>query len=397
MAWRDRLRPATFRGIPFFIDVSSFTGGRRVQLHEFMQRDNSFAEDLGKVTPTFKVDGHILGDYWDQKNALLQAVEKQGPGELVHPYFGTLQVQIGAFSIEEDTKEGQIAKLSFQFYLAGDNRYPNNTEDKPALLENQADATLALAKEDFDNTFSILGFPGFVVDKGRENVLEIADAFDNASEGVETNADNLADFAFSIRNLRAEVDDLIQAPAQLSQRLFDSVALLEGAVGAPENSFQAYSTFFNFVASPSTSPYQTPPRIQESINVVATQKLNRRIGIINASKQVADIEYETLDEALETKRELLSLIDRELADTDNDDLFQSFKDLAARLVENLPNSDAQLPSLEYIDLRATSSSLELAYDIYENLDGEQDILNRNEIEHPGFVIGGRTIEVVGDV
>ena len=397
MAWRDRLRPGSFRGVPFFIDVSSFTGGRRVQLHEFLQRDNSFAEDLGKVTPTFKVEGHILGDYWDQKNALLRAVEKQGPGELIHPYFGTVQVQLGAFSIEEDTKEGQIAKIQFQFYLAGENQYPNNVEDKPALLENQSEATLAIAKEDFDNGFNILGQPGFVVDRARAQVEEIATALESSTEGVSTTADNLADFAFSIRNLRAEVDDLIKTPALLSQRLLDSVALLEGAVDAPEGSFQAYSTLFTFVATPSTSPYNTPPRTQEAINTAALQNLTRRIGIINGSKQVADIEYETLDAALNTKNQLSGLIDEQISNTDNDDLFQSFKDLNARLVENLPNSETQLPSLETIELNSTISSLELAYDLYGSLEGEQDILNRNEIENPGFILGGTAIEVIGDV
>ena len=47
-SWREDLRPASFRGVPFLVDESHVVIGRRVVLHEYPLRDKPYAEDLGK-------------------------------------------------------------------------------------------------------------------------------------------------------------------------------------------------------------------------------------------------------------------------------------------------------------------------------------------------------------
>lgn len=44
--WRDRLRDASFRGVPFSVDDDDASFGRRVQLHEYPKRDKPYTEDL---------------------------------------------------------------------------------------------------------------------------------------------------------------------------------------------------------------------------------------------------------------------------------------------------------------------------------------------------------------
>lgn len=393
MTWKDRLRPASFRGVSFFVDSSQVTGGRRVQFHEFPDRDDPFAEDLGRVGKTYKIEGHILGDDYDQiKKQLQEAIDKDGPGELIHPYFGTLFVQVGAFSIDEDTKEGRIAKVSFQFYETTDLRYPKPLEDKAKALGDAATNAKAAAKNSFDNKFSIVKLAGSAVDTARKGVQFAADSIQNATKGIQAEIQGIADLAFSIKNLKAEVNDLLQSPSKLSQRLLDNLALLESAVGAPEGRFQAHSKMFQFVATPTGLNDSTPTRAREKSNDEALNNFMQQAAIINAANQVSDIEFESTEEAVKVREQLRDLIENQLLTTDDDDIYQSFNQLLATVVRILPDADSELPNVQEETITEPTPSLLLAYDLFENFESEEDILNRNKIIHPAFVSG--VIEVV---
>ena len=66
----------------------------------------------------------------------------------------------------------------------------------------------------------------------------------------------------------------------------------------------------------------------------------------------------------------------------------------SQMVQTLPNANADLPRVREYTPKATTTSLELAYDLFENPDAEADIIDRNDISHPGFILGGTTLEVV---
>ena len=116
MSWKDNLVDASFRGVPFFVDISTFNTGRRAVAHEFVERDAHKTEDTGKRSDSFQIEGHILGDnYFETKQAIIDACNKKGPGILSHPYYGLKNVQCMGLAVKEDTKEGRIAYLTFTF------------------------------------------------------------------------------------------------------------------------------------------------------------------------------------------------------------------------------------------------------------------------------------------
>ena len=393
MTWKDRLRPASFRGVSFFVDSSQVTGGRRVQFHEFPDRDDPYAEDLGRVGKTYKIEGHILGDDYDQiKKQLQEAVDKDGPGELVHPYFGTLFVQVGAFSIDEDTKEGRIAKVSFQFYETTDLRYPKPLEDKAKALADSATNAKAAAKNSFDKGFSITKLAGSAVDTARKGVQFAADTIQNATKGIQAEIQGIADLAYSIKNLKAEVNDLLQSPSKLSQRLLDNLALLESAVGAPKGRFQAHSKMFQFVATPTGLNDSTPTRAREKANDDSLNTFIQQTAIANAANQVAEMTFDSTEDAVKIREQLRDLIEVQLQTTNDDDVFQAFNQLLADVVRILPDADSELPNVQEENINEPTPSLVLAYDLFENIESEDDILNRNKIVHPAFISG--LIEVV---
>lgn len=397
MSWKDNLRPASFRGIPFFIDTSQFTGGRRVTLHEFPDRDKPYPEDLGKVGNTWKVEGHIIGDdYFTVKKQLIEAAQKYGPGELIHPYYGTLFVQCGAFSIDEDNREGGIAKISFQFYEGGDNNFPKEVDDKVSIVEEKAEASKAASKDAFDNSFSVAKLPGFAVDTARASVAKLATTFEDATKGIKTNVEAMADLAYGIRNLRAETNALLQSPGLLSQRISDTFDLLAGAIDVPRDRLKALGFFYGFGNSDVAVRGNTPTRDRERDNKESFDLFIQQIAVASSAQFAASAEYESVEEATNTRNELRDLIDDILYSTNDDTVFSSYKDLNAQLVRAVPDVDSALPSVQRFIQKNTQPSLVVAYEFFDNVNLEEDLVERNSIRHPGFVIGGTEIEVLSD-
>ena len=395
MAWRDELRPASFRGVPFYIEAGSLNTGRRVSVHEYPDRDTPFPEDLGKVGNGFPLTGYLLGDdYFNQKKSLREAVETEGPGELVHPYWGIIQVQCGPVQFDEDKKEGGIVKISFQFYEAGNNKFPDPLENKTASLFERTKAALQAAKKEFDSKFNVVKMAGYAVERARTAVADAADLYQTAASTVAGVTEDISNLAYSVRNLKAQANDLLQAPAKLSQNLFDSIALLEDAVGTSRGRLQAYSALFTYGASEVLPPANTPMREREAENKRQFDNLQQRIGIIGAVEQVPSIEFESTEEAIAIRDQLIDLIEKQLLETTDDDVYSAFQELQAQLVKVLPDMDSNLPNIEELTVPVTTSSLVLAYDKFEDLTVEQDLITRNNLPHPGFIIGGTTLEVL---
>lgn len=393
-SWKDNLRPASFRGIKFFVDSSQYTGGRRVSFHEFPDRDKPYAEDLGKTGETFKIDGYILGDdYFTQKANIKDAANKEGAGELIHPYYGTLQVQVGAFSIDENTKEGRYAKISFQFYEAGSNQFPQQVDDKQVALENSAAAATAAAKGRFDKKFSILNQPGFVVDGARSALSTAMDKFQAATKDVKAATDAAANLAFSIRNAKAQLSDLMKAPGKLSQHLLDSLALLQGALSKPIDGFNSSKSLFDVGVG--LSPLVgTPSSMQEASNANTINDFVKQAAVANAAVAASLVVFGSTEDAVAARETISQAIEEISLSTDDDDVYQTFNDLNAQIVNTVPDVDAQLPNVENVTLTQTTNSLVEVYDLFENPDSEDDLIARNKIKNPGFIMAGTTLEVI---
>lgn len=395
MAWQDNLQPASFRGVPFYVDTSQYTTGRKAQQHEFPDREEPYAEDLGRISDEFRIDGYILGDdYFEIRDRMIKAVQKGGPGELVHPYYGVKQVQVGPVSFDEDTKVGRIVRISFSFKEAGSNRFPRVVDDKAAKLAAQAEAANEALANDFADKFSVAGLPAHAVDSARTGVAAAAGAFKDATKPFTTASDGLAELAFSTRNLVAETDDLLQSPAKLATRLQGSLSLMQGALTKANDRMDAYKSLFNQGDDEPAIVGSTPIKEQERTNKQALDDFNQRSALVAAISQVPEAEFASVDEAVAEREVLMSELDAQAEATDNDEVYRTLKDLGATLVDSLPEKDSDLPVVQNVTPEQTQPSLNLVYDLFENPDSESDLLSRNSIANPLFIEGGKVLEVI---
>jgi prophage DNA circulation protein len=160
MGRADKLLKASFRGVEFaYLDASS-DHGRRGQLHEYPGSDDSYFEDLGLKTRQYTLDVFVLGDDWQaQTKSLLAAFEARGPGILVHPVDGRLQVNcLSAKRSETVTALGK-ADFTVTFVPTGSASGSGASTDTGGASDNAAANARTRSQSAFAKGFALLGQP----------------------------------------------------------------------------------------------------------------------------------------------------------------------------------------------------------------------------------------------
>lgn len=85
-------------------------------------------EDLGKITFRPSITAYVVGDdCFDQRDRLIDALNKPGPGTLVHPTYGELKVCVdGEVRVSTSKSEGRIVRFDLKFVEAGELSYPTS-------------------------------------------------------------------------------------------------------------------------------------------------------------------------------------------------------------------------------------------------------------------------------
>ncbi|WP_191485377.1 DNA circularization protein [Pseudomonas sp. FEN] len=154
--WRDRLLPASFRGVPFWVDVAKTPVGQKGQLHEYPQRDQPFFEGLGQQAKIHDLTAFIVGaDCLEQRDSLLKALE-EGSGELVHPWLGRMQVKVGACDMTQTRKDGGLVTFNLKFYPDEPLQFPKAVVNTQEQLQVASDKLLDASVARFDGAMSLV-------------------------------------------------------------------------------------------------------------------------------------------------------------------------------------------------------------------------------------------------
>ncbi|MHC8342535.1 DNA circularization protein [Pseudomonas sp. RT6P73] len=156
MNWRDRLLPASFRGVGFWVDQTKTPVGKKGQLHEYPQRDLPFFENLGRQAKIHDLTAFIVGpDCLEQRDKLLKALE-QGRGELVHPWLGRLQVKVGECDMTHTRQDGGLVTFTLKFYPDEPLPFPTATVSTQKVLLAKADTLLGSAVARFEQVMTLI-------------------------------------------------------------------------------------------------------------------------------------------------------------------------------------------------------------------------------------------------
>ncbi|ENH2935661.1 DNA circularization N-terminal domain-containing protein, partial [Salmonella enterica] len=270
--WRGRLRDASFRGVPFSVEDDESTFGRRVQVHEYPNRDKPWTEDLGRATRRLTINAYLVGDdYADRRDRLIGAIETAGPGTLVHPQYGEMQGSIdGQVRITHSSTEGRMCRVSFQFVESGELSFPvagmataKRLETSGGLFDDAIDSMFS--------TFSLSGISDFiqndVIADAASMLGDVADAFRMVDSGVSA----------AMRLLQGDLSVILMPPSAAS----DFVNALQKAwrsgdrlMGSTSDLVTMIKTMSGITLDPGLSPRGTWPTDSGS---AAKQKMQRNM------------------------------------------------------------------------------------------------------------------------
>lgn len=436
MNWREQLRPASFRGVPFLVESSDQQIGRRAVQTEYPGRDEPFPEDMGRRAWADTLTAFVLGEnHLEQAQKLTAALNQYGPGELVHPYQGTLLVQVGDASVRHSSREGGVSTFSISMHEAAPASAPNEQPNTDIALQESSAAAEQSLLDEFQEYFAVEGMTQGLVDelalnydKAMETIAPLQDLWAQGQnlwtrgQGYLGQANGWIATGQNWVGRIVGITRIFSNPSALAGGLFDGLRNLLGIFGhvgrsgKGDNARANASTSQKLVATPATPtaakildvlrklPAVEQTRIQP-VNLTASRReqvqmqsalldLVQSATVIAAAQASSLVQYQDQAQAEEVKVAFIEAIDQ-IQQHASDTVYQALERVRVDLIKDLSSRGAGLPSVTRIIPAQTLPALVQAYRLYGDSRREAQLVERNQLSHPGFVPAGEPLEVVG--
>jgi prophage DNA circulation protein len=382
--WRDRLRPASFRGIPFYVAEAGGQYGRRIQHHEYPQRNIPWAEDLGRAQRRWNLTGYVLGaQYMGTRDRLLTACETAGAGKLVHPYLGELQVVCDSVRYTERDEEGGICRFEFAFAEPGKPGAPDARRAAGAAVRSAASGLVSAAISAFaGNTFRVAGFQDFVARAAAEELGELA-AILEGLRGPTLQAPEPLTLETRRRILAlAALSPEAVPPETIAATVLDAVAAfaesVDSAVAFDGLELLTQVTF----TGPTTTA--TPARLQEAENALSLAALTHQAAAAALPGPVSTIPLTSYEDVVAVRTRVVALCDR-LEEDATDAVYEALAEVRAQAIAELAVRGATLRPLRPYVTAFPRPSLTLAQRLYQDPSRAEELVARTGAVHPGFL------------
>lgn len=387
-AWKMRMQSASFRGVPFQVYAAGGELGRSTALHVFPNGSTPYPEDLGKAPQFYEVQGFVSGSsYMAQRDALEAALQQPGPGTLVHPWYGSLYVALaGPVRTQHSAADGGLWQFQARFVRV---EKPGGLTGSPNLSDMVSGRVNAVAQR----AQALADSVGQYMDKGAWVVSQIESAagvFISSVKSVLSLPEGLSALAgmagstgwlaglVSSGNFGASCWEMIQAGVDNLPSGSGPSALLGLVQAAPE--------------VPVSAAFGTSRRAAaEGQRIVAN--VQRQMCVSAACAVAAGHTPSTTREAGTLQAAVLDAMDAAQLDA-GDAAFAVLSDLRTVTLRAMAEKARTLPDVISVTERQVMPSLAVAWRWTGGIEAEQDLIIRNGLRHPGFVPGGRALELI---
>lgn len=391
MSWRERLRLASFRGVPFRYEEVGGQAGRWTVRHDFPEKILPFFEDLGKRAREFRCRAYLIGDdVLDQRDRLLGALEAEGPGAFVHPVAGTFTVSLSEPAREVwSQREGGVVAFELTFVESEGPLQPSVADVPGPELEDRSDANADATAAAFPTLVEVQGQPEVARQSIADSVAMYAEAL--GARELPAPPQELAAWRESLNAIVRGGSVAASNPTQLALELRAVFADVEDLAGGRLSALDVYREMLRL---PSTVvPGHGSSASIAAGNARAADSLSRFFAFAGACKAAARAPWTSLEQALAIREELLEHSEDLEAEADVRDLERLYE-LRALLGQAVPPPDKGLPRELEVVPKQTIPSLVLSYQLDGNGHGELDLVARNAPRFPGFLQGGVALEVL---
>lgn len=421
MAWRDELRPASFRGVSFFVREARTETGKLADEHVFPGRGSSGeavrVAELGRGPLRFSVEAYVVGDdYLERRDALEAALSEPGPGRLVHPYRGERTVSVvGAIATTESKADGGRATVSFSCVDVTDGGLTREV-DTEALAERDLDAYLADVARDFETSYDTEGVPAVWQEESRTWFDEATEALRTAHDTIAQGVGAISDFDARVSAFSADLQRLASAPgaaaAALAGAIESVLAIPSETASALRQSFATTKTavdtilgatrdLFRFGEGAPLLPTTTTNRVAETRLRKAVFDLMRGLTLGHAARAVLTLPFASRSHAAAIREELVEAFDTLVEEgsaggetVSGARLYQRLSAARASTARHLARVAASLPDVRTLTLDEEIPALALAHELYGDARREIEIVGRNAPRNPGRLRVGVAYEVL---
>lgn len=378
MTWQAETRPCSFRGLPFEGVQLGKSGGNALVIDKIPESNDHAVGELGNEVDSFKLACWVGGDdYLDQLGNLEAAFKKRGTGELVTAWRASLFGYVKNWTFNYDTGGG-LGEFEIEFVPAGLETRPTvlvitetDVIDKGDTAKLAAQARLDLFAADAPTYLE-------TVQGAIDVVNDVPSYFDAAILAAQTGELDAFERATGIEITPPAVDELTATIEDACDGVATLAGLMRYLQGPRGTDLPAGDTAASEGARETVAAYVTAIRVT-SLSLAAA------LAVVE--------DYASADDAEDQQAALTGVIDAELELEPDDDTFTALSDLRAAIVAALSDTASTLPRLRTIEVNAPIPAFVLAFDLYEDVEREDEILrlNRDRALHPGFLAGSLTV------
>ncbi len=392
---------ASFRGVPFEVRAASDQHGRTVVLHEYPHRAAPYPEDMGRAARLIEVNGFVCGNAWQaRRNALVAAFDTEGPGTLVHPWYGEITVSLNG-PVKFSYQGGVDGEASFNavFVETNDTNYPDVSPHNQSLAAIRSALCLDMAAAWLDSACILAGQASTVVSAIISEAQSVARVVEKVQQGDLLGAGSELSALLGLDG--SGIADLVNQGLGLS-------ALLTPIFTGWDTSAKQSEATVAMLAIAAAAPQISKPAAP---GATALSSWKARAAIANFQREAATIEAlkaaslavpATRLEESKLRESVFEAVENCLLNTDNPELAGELRDLRRYALAALAENGSAAPDVITVSESATLPSLVVAYRqivresgrVIDLLEAESDLLDRNTVSHPGFVPGGKPLEAL---
>ncbi|MEG0100203.1 MAG: DNA circularization N-terminal domain-containing protein [Citrobacter sp.] len=415
----ENVRDASFRGVPFCLVDDEGSSGRRAIPRAYPKKEVGWTEDNGAVLGQQQIKAKVVGkNYLDQLNALLDALNVPGPGELVHPWFGMQTVQVGKVSHHLSNEEGDVAHVSFEVFEAGERLFPSATDNTGENVLTGIDAVnAALESGDWFGALDGLG----------DMVNTFLDDLESFVAGLPSIPDALNDWVDRVSRFKELVGVTVAYPGRLVRELTDLTQRISSIMSEPPVAIQVYEQLRSQWKSERASQVATrsqpsevsavPGSVADGVigfagsiasgylgpsaalqkNISDFRQVVMLMTLTGQTKAMLSTTYTTSDTALRAGDALATeLAAQAIFAVENNQrgLWRQLRDLRLAVITDTGVRAARLPEVVRITPATTTSAALLAWRETGDTENRDAIVARNRLRDPSFIVAGRSVEVI---
>lgn len=394
MTWRDELYKASFRGVAFEVRDTRGVFGRRKDVAEYPGGDEPTVEDLGRKAHVWSLQAFVIGDdYLEQKRRLIEACNNAvDGGTLVLPHYGPIPVENTLCECIETNAAGGFAAFSLEFVRVPGKPPAYAARASVTAVDAAADDVVEQGEAATAEGLAADNVPEFVREASANKLQELATTLRSA-DAFRSAADDAASLAADLDQLIGTAAQVVASPANAAASIKESLERVLAAAGNGLGAFEAYRVLFELQATEIGSETSLGAAADNNAKLIAQQA--RRAAFAGAARALVRVKWASYDDAIEARAQLLAPLDAEL-ETCELEGYAALLALRAQVVLTVPGQTRDLPRLVRFTLPRRTSVVELAYQLFDDVERALEILERNRFQHPGRIGAGELIEVLSE-